>query len=160
MTLYNVHIYREIRLFFEGIEADTPQAAATIARDGLTSDADEIDDCEGTTLSALVDEVGDSKYERSVMIDFENERLRKAAPELLAALEGALYALDENMEGSGPSKQTAIDNARAAIAQTNGETPSSRDRTLTIEVRGGVVQDVSNVPPGWDYEIIDHDNAE
>ena len=26
MTLYNVHIYREMRLFFEGIEADTPHS--------------------------------------------------------------------------------------------------------------------------------------
>ena len=28
MTLYNVHIYREVRLMFENIEADTPEAAA------------------------------------------------------------------------------------------------------------------------------------
>lgn len=37
-------------------------------------------------------------------------------PKLLAALEGALYALDENREGSGPSKRQAIASARAAIA--------------------------------------------
>jgi hypothetical protein len=33
-------------------------------------------------------------------------------------------------------------------------------RTIRIEVRGGVVQEVSNIPPGWEYEIIDHDNLE
>jgi hypothetical protein len=40
-----------------------------------------------------------------------------AAPTLLAALEGALYALDENRDGSGPSKRQAIRAARAAIAE-------------------------------------------
>jgi hypothetical protein len=30
-------------------------------------------------------------------------------------------------------------------------------RTIAIEVRGGVVQDVENLPPGWGYEVIDHD---
>jgi len=34
--------------------------------------------------------------------------LRMAAPHLLAALKGALFALDKNQEGSGPSKAKAI----------------------------------------------------
>src|SRR5271157_120337 len=33
MTIYNVHIYREMRLVFGGIEADTQETAAAIARD-------------------------------------------------------------------------------------------------------------------------------
>jgi len=85
MTLYNVHIYREMRLVYEGISAETPEAAAAIARKQPTDDCVEIADCEGETLSAVVDEAGDSAYERSVMIDFENERLRTASPALLAA---------------------------------------------------------------------------
>ncbi|MDA2919715.1 hypothetical protein MYX76_09535 [Desulfobacterota bacterium AH_259_B03_O07] len=32
------------------------------------------------------------------------------------------------------------------------------DRTITIEVRGGVVLDVQNLPAGYDYEIKDYDN--
>jgi hypothetical protein len=32
------------------------------------------------------------------------------------------------------------------------------NRTITIEVRGGVVQEVTNVPPGWAYVIVDHDD--
>ena len=32
MTLYNVHLYREMRLVYEGISAETPEAAAAIAR--------------------------------------------------------------------------------------------------------------------------------
>src|SRR5262249_35138852 len=61
VTLYNVHLYREMRLKFERIEADTPEAAAAIARDKLTTDADNIDDCEGETFSALVDVIGDDE---------------------------------------------------------------------------------------------------
>src|SRR5947209_8084064 len=85
MTLYNVHIYREMRLKFERIEVATPEAAATIARDKLTSDANEIDDCDGEIFAALVDVAGDDQYEQSVTIDFEPERLRKAAALLLQA---------------------------------------------------------------------------
>jgi len=117
MTLYNVHIYREMRLLFERIEADTPEAAAAIARDRLTEDADDIEDCDGETFAALVDVTGDEEFERSRMIDFDAERLRKAAPGMLAALGGCLFALDENLDGAGPSRRQAIEMARVAIAK-------------------------------------------
>jgi hypothetical protein len=154
MTIYNVHIYREMKLKFDGIEADAPEAAASIARDKPTDEADSIDDCDGETLAALVDLVGDDEYGQSRFIDFESERLRKAAPALLAACR---MVVDRWERGDLAEAARACS---AAIAQAAGETPPGRDRTLTIEVRGGVVQDVSNVPPGWDYEIIDHDIAE
>lgn len=46
--------------------------------------------------------------------------------------------------------------------QTQGlaNMPLAENRSIIIEVRGGVVQEVSNIPEGWDYEIFDHDNAE
>ena len=62
MTLYNVHIYREMKLRFDGIEAASPEAAANIARDGLTEDADDIERCDGETFAALVDVVGDEDF--------------------------------------------------------------------------------------------------
>jgi hypothetical protein len=40
MTIFNVHIYREMRLVFSGIEADTHEAAAAVARDRATDDAE------------------------------------------------------------------------------------------------------------------------
>ena len=89
MTIYNVHIYREMRLTYERIEADSPEAAALIARDRLSEDADDIEDCDGEDLAALIDVVGDEDHEQSVSIDFESERLRKAATEMLAALQAA-----------------------------------------------------------------------
>lgn len=85
MTTYNVHIYREMRLVFGGIEVNSPETAAAIARDKPTEEADSIDDCEGETLAALVDVQGDQEYEHSRVIDFEQELLRKASTALLAA---------------------------------------------------------------------------
>ena len=75
MIIYNVHIYRELRLVFGGIEADSPEAAAAVARDKPTEEADSIDDCEGENLAALVDVAGDEEYEHSRLIDFEPNRI-------------------------------------------------------------------------------------
>jgi hypothetical protein len=132
MTLYNVHIYREMRLYFPYIEADTPEAAAMIARDGRTEDAEDIEDCNGENLGALIEIVGDDDKEQSLFIDFDAERLRKAASALLAALEAVLpYAENENAslyecwkrDGHAALKEgsdtctTAIEQARTAIAK-------------------------------------------
>ena len=86
MKTYQAHIYREMRLVFAGIEADTAEIAAAIARDKPTGDADEIDDCEGESFSALVDVQGDEEYDQSRFIDFELQRQRNAAAKLLDAL--------------------------------------------------------------------------
>jgi hypothetical protein len=94
MTLYHVHIYREMRLYFPGIEARTPEEAAAIAADRVTEDAACINDCDGENLAALIDVAGDDQYEHCVTIDFEAERHRKAAPELLEALIAACAWID------------------------------------------------------------------
>jgi hypothetical protein len=86
MTKFNVHLYREMRLYFPGIEADSHEAAAEIVSRKPTGDADDIVDCEGENLAALVDVQDDEEYEHSRVIDFEAERQRQAAPKLLAAL--------------------------------------------------------------------------
>ena len=87
MNHYIVHIYREMRLTFGAVEAETPEAAAVIARDMPTGDADDITDCEGESFAALVDRTGDGNYANSRMIDFDAERrLAQAAPTLLDAL--------------------------------------------------------------------------
>jgi hypothetical protein len=87
MPTFNVHIFREMRLAFGGIEADSHEDAAAIARDKPTEQADSIDDeCDGENLAALVDVAGDEEHAQSRMIDFEPERQRKAAAKLLDAL--------------------------------------------------------------------------
>jgi hypothetical protein len=35
-----------------------------------------------------------------------------------------------------------------------------KDKTIKIEVYGGCVTEVSGLPEGYDYEIIDHDHIE
>ena len=62
---YDVHLYREMRLLFEGIWADSPQAAAEIASRKHLPEAVEVDDCEGRNFTAEVVEPG-----RSTNIDF------------------------------------------------------------------------------------------
>jgi hypothetical protein len=121
MTIYNVHIYREMKLRFDGIEADTPEAAAMIARDRLTEDADAIEDCSGEDLGALIDVAGDDNYERSVAIDFEAERLRKAATEMLAGLQTASDWIDGQVCVPRTDVQATIQAAiaKATAAQTD-----------------------------------------
>ena len=34
------------------------------------------------------------------------------------------------------------------------------DKTIKIEVYGGGVTEVTGLPDGWDYEIVDHDHLE
>ncbi len=121
MTRYNVHIYREMRLVFEGIEASSPEEAAALARDRLTEDAGHIEDCDGEDLGALVDVVGDNQYEQSVMIDFDGERLRKAAPALLEALGDCIRQIHALLPPHQQSDSTldhipAVLKARAALA--------------------------------------------
>jgi hypothetical protein len=118
MPLFNVHIYREMRLTFERIEAETPEAAAQIARDGLTEDADDIEDCDGEDLGALVDLIGDEHYEHTISIDFEAEKLRKAAPELLAALQAASDWIDAQLGVPRTDIQAMV---QAAIAKATSQ---------------------------------------
>ena len=86
MPCYNIHVYREMKLRFDGLEAESPEAAAEYACNHLASEASSIDDCDGLNLAALVDVVGDEEFSQSVTIDFEPERIRKAAPKLRDAL--------------------------------------------------------------------------
>jgi hypothetical protein len=138
MTTYNVHLYREMRLVFGGIEADTPEAAASIAGNMPTGDADDIADCEGENLAALVDVAGDAEYTQSRMVDFAPARQRQAAPKLLVSLkallpyaEGEAYCLDklkDSLEAQAEADRAwkAIESAQAAVAEAEsaGMTPA------------------------------------
>jgi hypothetical protein len=115
MTKYIVHLYREMKLCYTDIEADTPEAAAEIARGKPTDNADNVEDCEGENLAALIDVAGDEDFSESVTIDFEAERVRKAAPKLLAALKFALEFLEANDDGDD-DVTSRIASAKAAIA--------------------------------------------
>ena len=127
-TIYNVHIYREMRLVYGGIEANSHEEAAAIARDKPTDEADSIDDCDGETFAALVDVQGDEEYEQSRDIAFEGERERKAASRMLAALTWLLDDLADAGEDRNPETGEAYDSvafARAAKAAAEPVVPRS-----------------------------------
>jgi hypothetical protein len=82
---------------YAGIDADTPEAAAAIAAEKPTDEADNIEDCEGENLSALVDVAGDEDFSRSIDLNFEGDRIRKATPSLLAALDCVRVTLTQGV---------------------------------------------------------------
>ena len=118
MTIYNVHIYREMRLRFDGIEAESPDQAAEKARDLHFDDADDWSDCEGESLAALIDVAGDEEYSQSITIDFEVPQQLKAASKLLAALEflQATLKLRHLDEASDDEVEEALDIGDAVVA--------------------------------------------
>ena len=88
-----------------------------------------------------------------------NARMGAAAPRLLASLITCANLLADYDESEGDEGE-AYREAIAAIAEANGKVSPDRTKPIVIEVRGGVVQDVLNVPPGIEYEIRDYDNQE
>jgi len=90
MTRYNVHVYREMKLRFDGIKANSPEAAANIARDGLTEDADSMEPCDGETSAAVVDVVGDADFSESRFIDFDRPGDATVKPTIVITVRGGL----------------------------------------------------------------------
>jgi len=84
MPTFNVHLYREMRLPFLGVEADTPEQAAKMVAEYPSEKAASYEDCESVTLAALVDLAGDKDYSQSVTIDLDP--VTTAAQELYEAL--------------------------------------------------------------------------
>lgn len=97
MPFYNVHIYREMRLTYGGIEAASHEEAAQIARSRATDDADSLDDCDGQTFAALVEVEGDDGFEQSRIIDFQPERHHEAT-QAAAPASGSVKKLESALE--------------------------------------------------------------
>lgn len=88
MPKFHVHLYREMRAYYPDITADTPEQAARIADSKSTTEAKYVDDCDGTTLSALVDHDGDDEYFHSQIIDLNRPKsLARAATPLPALVQ-------------------------------------------------------------------------
>ena len=68
-------------------------------------------------------------------------------------LAGLLHWCDRN----NYDFETALDRARFHYEEETSD-PESRNNSIVIEVRAGVVQEVRNLPTGYLYEIIDHDD--
>ena len=120
LTTFNVHLYREMRLFFPGIEAPSADIAASWASQKPTDEAALIDDCDGETLAALVDVAGDETFEHSRMISFDPAReathyLVTALSNLCAQIEGAYGDID-------------LSEANAALAKALGASAPTLQR--------------------------------
>jgi len=109
-------------------------------------------------LDAEGNKVFDSNEDTPPDLQEANVCLASAAPRLLAALITCANLLADYDESDGEEGQ-AYREALAAIADATGGAPDAR-LPIIIEVRGGVVQDVLNVPPGIGYEICDYDNLD
>jgi hypothetical protein len=121
MPTYNVHLYREMRLFFPGIEADTPEQAAKIIAEKATDEAATINDCNGHNLAALVDLVGDKDYSESITIDLDP--MKGAAQELYEALNAIVadYNLPQHKQMSLLDFSVLMGKAKNALAKARGE---------------------------------------
>jgi len=170
MTIYNVHLYRVMRVTFGGIEAESPESAASIAARTPTGDADDIADCEGENFAALVDVAGDEDFGHSETIELPPELQRKAAAAVLAALEAILhyaenesYRLDKlkdrrEAEAAALKACQAIADAQAAIqaAKVTGiARPPGIDIHAVLAEKRQIadvwgIQDVQSVRPDLD----------
>ena len=114
--IYNVHLYREMRLYFPGIEAGSHEQAAEIVAEKPTDQAETIDDCEGTNLAALVDVHGDDEYSQSRIVDLSTSH---NDPGLFTELLAALKDLHDQLEcfGMDTSKMPSLKRSKAAIAK-------------------------------------------
>lgn len=120
-TIYHVHIYREMRLYFPAIEANSAEEAARIAAGKSSDEADCAEDCNGDTIAALIDVEGDSEYEKSTVIDFEPARLQKSARELFEALEYFFNIMHDYPSSVRKGYVTlAFEKARTALTKAKG----------------------------------------
>lgn len=97
MPKFNVHIYHTYRLRFDGIEAETPQAAAEIAKE-LPEDQSAItpQNDEGAAMGALVDTVGDTEFKESCYIDFPSPLQTRLVNALKTLHDACEYWEDQN----------------------------------------------------------------
>jgi hypothetical protein len=120
MPKYRVHLYREMRIVFDNIEAHSAQAAAELASERHFDDRDDFSDCEGVNLAALVDEEG---HTDGTLIDFEDGRKLRASESLLSSLKDILSRF-RSCIGGGNGKiegdDVAIRRAEGVIAMTEG----------------------------------------
>ena len=121
MQTYNVHIYREMRLFFPGIVASTAEEAATRAAEMPSVAAEALEDCDGENLAALVGVVGREDCKQNQMIDFDP--VRAIMPDLLTALELALPILQEAVRthrlSNDSTERLALNRVESIIAKAH-----------------------------------------
>jgi hypothetical protein len=156
MTMFSVTAWCEVPFYaLCEVEAETPEEALAKARELIPDEPAEPTDhdyCWDEWRVDSPDTEGDA--DGLLLILDEPAKLRNAAAKLLEALRSLVEAT------SGYARHFHEHMvACAVIAEATSGAHEPR-LPIIIEVRGGVVQDVLNVPPGVEYEIRDHDNQE
>lgn len=101
MPLYNVHLYREMRVKYLHVEASTPEQAAMRCYHidpEMCDYENEIHECEGQSFGCVVDEIDpadDQIIWKETPINFEEGRLRDNAHLMLEALKLCRQALEK-----------------------------------------------------------------
>jgi hypothetical protein len=86
MTAYRVQLYREQRLVFRGIEADSAEQAARIASLKPTSDAQSVGELRGFDTSAVVDAEGEAFKPRLVCLRADGGPIDAPAPQVTSRM--------------------------------------------------------------------------
>ena len=159
MQTYNVHIYREMRLFFPGIVARTAEEAARLAAEMPSDAAQALEDCDGENLAALVSVVGREDAKQIRMIDLTP--VRDMAPDLLTALTLALPILQEVVRAQLLSDDTTarlvMNHVLSVIAKAHEQTDlttythegrSRRNPRARVSKKRSTASAFSN-PPHW-----------
>ena len=124
MKAYNVHIYREMRLSFPGMVANTAEEAARLAAEMPSEAARALEDCDGENLAALVGVIGREDCQQSRMIDFDP--VRAIAPDILTVLALALPILQEvvsaELLSDNSTARLALDHVASVIAKAHAQT--------------------------------------
>ena len=126
MNTYTVHLYREMRLTFTGIEAGSPEAAARIASTTHTDNAARLVDCEGSNLAAFVERDVEDDFIDSHAVYFDDGRFLSMGPRLLEALH-AFVALGCGHRPSGDfwsDLELQAARARNLLREAKGRRPA------------------------------------
>ena len=102
------------------------------------------------------------------------DALRESNSEMLAALKDLLGDrssvqggicqhcgrdyIGDVLEGDCPSDDCPSYAARAIIAKSEATTPLTAAKTVTLHIKGGLVQDVTGVPDGDELRLEDYDS--
>jgi hypothetical protein len=110
-------------------------------------------------LDADANKVFDTNEDTPADLQEANARMGAAAPRLVMAIVECARLLADYDESDG-EEGDAYREAVAAITEATGGACLESPKPIVIEVRGGVVQDVLHIPPGYEYEVKDYDNIE
>lgn len=77
---------------------------------------------------------------------------------------GCMYQATSKTDRAGLLREAiqavlgTVDALEHELKAITGKDESQEDRSVVITVRGGVVQDVDNLPEGWSYTLKDYDD--